>query len=68
MERLSLHDLPQSGPNEVNAQDHPVMAAVITGELPPPPQGPPQLLAQMFTTASQLLDLTDSEIPTRAHT
>jgi hypothetical protein len=26
----------------------------------PPPQGPPQLPPQMFTTAAQLLDLTDS--------
>ncbi|KAF3482713.1 putative Small nuclear ribonucleoprotein Lsm8 [Arthroderma uncinatum] len=28
------------------------------------PQGPPQLPPQLFTTAAQLLDLTDSEIPT----
>lgn len=27
---------------------------------PPVPQGPPQLPPQMFTTAAQLLDLTDS--------
>ncbi|KAK2865011.1 hypothetical protein FQN49_003994 [Arthroderma sp. PD_2] len=27
------------------------------------PQGPPQLPPQLFTTAAQLLDLTDSEIP-----
>lgn len=29
---------------------------------PQPLQGPPQLPPQMFTTAAQLLDLTDSEL------
>ncbi|KAI4240719.1 MAG: hypothetical protein L6R40_004964 [Gallowayella cf. fulva] len=31
----------------------------------PPPGAPPQLPPQMFTTAAQLLDLTDSKIPPR---
>ncbi len=47
MEHLSLHDSgPPDGPN---AQPLPVS------------QGVPQLPPQMFTTAAQLLDLTDSE-------
>jgi U6 snRNA-associated Sm-like protein LSm1 len=32
----------------------------VLGRAPPPPQ---QLPAQMFTTAAQLLDLTDSKLP-----
>lgn len=48
MESLSIQDLPPAGgPNHVA----------------PPPGGPPQLPPQMFTTAAQLLDLTDSEAP-----
>jgi U6 snRNA-associated Sm-like protein LSm1 len=49
MERLSLNDLPP-GPQMDPKQ--------------PMPMGPPpvaQLPPQMFTTAAQLLDLTDSE-------
>lgn len=49
MENLSINDTPQA---EVNAP--PSM---------PPPQGVPQLPPQMFTTAAQLLDLTDSTHP-----
>ena len=49
MENLSLNDTPQA---EANAP--PPM---------PPPQGVPQLPPQMFTTAAQLLDLTDSMHP-----
>ncbi len=56
MERLSLNDTTQSGstgsPPEQNAQDNAPVA------LQPPPA---QLPVQMFTTAAQLLDLTDSE-------
>ena len=53
MENLSLQDLPPAGgPNHVG---------------PPSggPAGPPQLPPQMFTTAAQLLDLTDSEMPSK---
>ncbi|MCJ1274800.1 SM-like, degradation of cytoplasmic mRNAs and positively regulates transcription initiation [Puttea exsequens] len=47
MENLPLQDLPPaSGANHVQ----------------PMPAGPPQLPPQMFTTAAQLLDLTDSEL------
>lgn len=52
MENLTISDTPQQG----------------AGAMPPPPLGgqarPPQqmqLPAQMFTTAAQLLDLTDSK-------
>lgn len=51
MEQLSLEDRPPLGPSGQYAQPHPPMA--------PPPA--PALPAQMFTTAAQLLDLTDSE-------
>ncbi|KAH0544854.1 hypothetical protein FGG08_001083 [Glutinoglossum americanum] len=53
MEHLALHDTPPPPPGQ-NAHPPP----------PPPPLGPqqlPQLPPQMFTTAAQLLDLTDSE-------
>jgi U6 snRNA-associated Sm-like protein LSm1 len=48
MENLSLTDTPPTGP------------AMGLG-VPSPPQPQPQLPPQMFTTAAQLLDLTDSE-------
>ena len=47
MENLSLSDQPPPGAGGPLRQ-------------PPPPQQQPQLPAQMFTTAAQLLDLTDS--------
>lgn len=55
MERLSLASTPPPGPGPggQNAQGHPPM---------PLPLSVPQLPAQMFTTAAQLLDLTDSEL------
>jgi len=52
MENLSLQDLPPAGgPNHV----HPPPG-------PPGPAGVPQLPPQMFTTAAQLLDLTDKKL------
>ena len=53
MENLSLNDPPPMHPG-IN------MGAMPPGALGRPPQ-PQQLPAQMFTTAAQLLDLTDSE-------
>ncbi|KAI9832343.1 MAG: hypothetical protein M1826_002029 [Phylliscum demangeonii] len=54
MEHLSLEDPPPlasgPGPGEQHAP------------IPPAPSGPPQLPAQMFTTAAQLLDLTDKKL------
>ena len=56
MERLSINDHPISGPRH----NHPGgVGARVLG--PMAPQGPPQLPPQMFTTAAQLLDLTDSK-------
>lgn len=49
MENLSLSDQPPPGAG--NQLRH-----------PPPPQQQPQLPAQMFTTAAQLLDLTDKKL------
>ena len=37
----------------------------VLGAAAVPPQGPPQLPPQMFTTAAQLLDLTDSRYLSR---
>lgn len=58
MENLSLHDAGpqgQSGPPPMGQQPPPQQNLGA----PPPPV--PQLPPQMFTTAAQLLDLTDSE-------
>lgn len=38
----------------------------MLGRAPPPPPSTQQLPAQMFTTAAQLLDLTDSKAAQRA--
>ncbi|CAK1355757.1 U6 snRNA-associated Sm-like protein LSm1 [Cercospora beticola] len=46
MENLSLHDAGPPG----------------GPQMPPGPPGPPQLPPQMFTTAAQLLDLTDKKL------
>lgn len=54
MERLSIADTPQ--PMASSGQDAQAHVPVL-----PPPMTVPQLPAQMFTTAAQLLDLTDSE-------
>lgn len=51
MEQLSLQDT--APPNGPHAHQQPSQPAV--------PQAVPQLPPQMFTTAAQLLDLTDSE-------
>jgi U6 snRNA-associated Sm-like protein LSm1 len=52
MENLTLEDRPPTGP----PQSQP--AAALPGVAPPTA---PQLPPQMFTTAAQLLNLTDSE-------
>lgn len=65
MERRSVHDQQTpAAPTQPNntrqggaARDQ--QNAATAAELGPP-QGPPQLPPQMFTTAAQLLDLTDS--------
>ncbi|KAL1966071.1 hypothetical protein VTN77DRAFT_4819 [Rasamsonia byssochlamydoides] len=71
MERLSLHDNPAGPPQLANAHHgHPPQNVAAPPPLPPsghpppmmPPQGPPQLPPQMFTTAAQLLDLTDKKL------
>ena len=51
MDDLPLQDNAPSGSSGALGPDH-----------APTPGGPPQLPPQMFTTAAQLLDLTDSEI------
>ncbi|KAJ9603064.1 hypothetical protein H2200_012359 [Cladophialophora chaetospira] len=66
MESLSLNDPPahpSSPQRQGNLQQHPHQQqnAVFPGP-PPPTQGPPQLPPQMFTTAAQLLDLTDKKL------
>jgi hypothetical protein len=58
MENLSLHDAGpsgQPGPQQMGQQQQQQQQTL--GMPPPVPQLPPQ----MFTTAAQLLDLTDSE-------
>ncbi|KIX94564.1 uncharacterized protein Z520_09610 [Fonsecaea multimorphosa CBS 102226] len=66
MENLSLNDAPppqSASPQRrpPHPQQHPHQQdAVFPG--PPPPQGAPQLPPQMFTTAAQLLDLTDKKL------
>ncbi|KAI9792406.1 MAG: SM-like, degradation of cytoplasmic mRNAs and positively regulates transcription initiation [Peltula sp. TS41687] len=53
MERLSISDTPPGGQN-AQAQG--------SVQPPPPTTTAPQLPAQMFTTAAQLLDLTDTNL------
>lgn len=53
MENLSLEDRPQGGTSQQSN---------VTPTPPPGPPMVPQLPPQMFTTAAQLLDLTDSEL------
>jgi U6 snRNA-associated Sm-like protein LSm1 len=57
MERHPLHDNPIGG-QPVNAPQSLTPQNVAA----PIPQGPPQLPPQMFTTAAQLLDLTDKKL------
>jgi hypothetical protein len=59
MERLSLHDNPGGSHQVPNPQQEPPPQNAA-GQ-PTTQGGPPQLPPQMFTTAAQLLDLTDSE-------
>lgn len=54
MENLTIPDAPPQGGQPV-----------LGGRAPPPPQQTPQLPPQMFTTAAQLLDLTDSKSKSR---
>ncbi|KAJ5172759.1 hypothetical protein N7492_005352 [Penicillium capsulatum] len=61
MERLSLHDNPshaqqRSSPPQQQQQN--ALGPASQG----PTSGPPQLPPQMFTTAAQLLDLTDKKL------
>jgi U6 snRNA-associated Sm-like protein LSm1 len=61
MENLSLHDAGppgQPGPQQMGQQQQQPQQQQQTLGMPPPV---PQLPPQMFTTAAQLLDLTDSE-------
>lgn len=44
-------------------QQPPTQDGNVLGAAAAPTQGPPQLPPQMFTTAAQLLDLTDSRYP-----
>ncbi|EXJ54773.1 hypothetical protein A1O7_10114 [Cladophialophora yegresii CBS 114405] len=66
MEHLSLSD-PPAHPSSPRRQGqsqqhtHKQQNAVFPGPSAPP-QGPPQLPPQMFTTAAQLLDLTDKKL------
>ncbi|KAK1484712.1 LSM domain-containing protein [Colletotrichum cuscutae] len=50
MENLNISDAPPQGPQPV------------LGGRAPPPQQTPQLPPQMFTTAAQLLDMTDTNL------
>jgi U6 snRNA-associated Sm-like protein LSm1 len=62
MENLTISDPPPPGlPLQHGG---PGGMPPVLGRPPPPPQ---QLPAQMFTTAAQLLDLTDSKQPTFFH-
>ncbi|ETS78755.1 hypothetical protein PFICI_08608 [Pestalotiopsis fici W106-1] len=58
MENLTIHDTPPPGQGTPQGQ-FPTQA--LGGRAPPPPQ-PQQLPPQMFTTAAQLLDLTDKKL------
>lgn len=65
MEHLSLHDPPPAGLAQ-GPGSHVRQASQPGSAAPPPFPGPPpvapQLPAQMFTTAAQLLDLTDKKL------
>ena len=55
MENLSLSEPQRDGISRMGEN-------AGSGAAAAPPPGPPQLPPQMFTTAAQLLDLTDSEV------
>ncbi|KAI9885994.1 MAG: hypothetical protein M1823_002216 [Watsoniomyces obsoletus] len=59
MERLSINDNPPSGPIGAPEHNAPSTSSNAPAELQPPPA---QLPVQMFTTAAQLLDLTDTNL------
>lgn len=72
MDRIPIHDaaarrmppgsMPPPPPQpQPQPQQHPPPQNAAGDGPPLVPQGPPQLPPQMFTTAAQLLDLTDSE-------
>lgn len=64
MERLSLNETvgnTQQQPQSQQQQRQPQQNA-LGASAPQPQPGPPQLPPQMFTTAAQLLDLTDSRL------
>ncbi|KAJ5113763.1 hypothetical protein N7456_002297 [Penicillium angulare] len=64
MERLSLNDNPGNAQQQRNPQQQQQFQqqnALGPGG-PQPTPGPPQLPPQMFTTAAQLLDLTDKKL------
>ncbi|KAF7537912.1 hypothetical protein G7054_g3306 [Neopestalotiopsis clavispora] len=60
MENLAIHDTPPPGQGTPQAQGQ-FPPQALGGRAPPPPQ-PQQLPPQMFTTAAQLLDLTDKKL------
>ncbi|PYH83025.1 Sm-like ribonucleo protein [Aspergillus uvarum CBS 121591] len=59
MERLSINETPGGGPQGNAPQGFPPQNNNTLG---PMTHGPPQLPPQMFTTAAQLLDLTDKKL------
>lgn len=59
MERLSLNESPAPAPR-IPQQNQQFSQNALGPAGPQPTGGPPQLPPQMFTTAAQLLDLTDS--------
>ncbi|KAL2872685.1 U6 snRNA-associated Sm-like protein LSm1 [Aspergillus lucknowensis] len=59
MERLSTNDSPAAGQHGNQPQGFHSQGNNMLG---PMTQGPPQLPPQMFTTAAQLLDLTDKKL------
>ncbi|KAF4207543.1 hypothetical protein CNMCM8980_006017 [Aspergillus fumigatiaffinis] len=61
MERLSLND-PPAGAQRGNTPQSFSQQNNMLGPSAPMTQGPPQLPPQMFTTAAQLLDLTDKKL------
>ena len=58
MENLSISDPPRQSTPQSGGQLGSAAAAAASSSS----GGPPQLPPQMFTTAAQLLDLTDSEV------
>ncbi|KAJ5081907.1 hypothetical protein NUU61_010171 [Penicillium alfredii] len=61
MERLPLNDNPAQAQQQQQQQQS-SQQSVLGPSGPMHPPGPPQLPPQMFTTAAQLLDLTDKKL------